>query len=108
MTETIATITLDDLVTLQPEKVVVDKNPSLPYIGLEHIAQGSPRLLGYLPSTASISTNCSFAKDDILFGKLRPNLRKSIRAPFPGYCSTNILVLRSRVGVNPAFAAQVL
>ncbi len=98
---------LDDLVELRLEKSNGVKDPRRPYIGLEHIAQGRPRLLGWLPSEASVSINCLFEADDILFGKLRPNLRKSLRAPFPGYCSTDILVLRAKEGVDPGFAGHV-
>jgi type I restriction enzyme S subunit len=98
---------LGELVALQTEKIVANKDPRLPYVGLEHIEQGSPKLLGVAESTASSSTNSVFAQDDILFGKLRPNLRKSIRAPFAGYCSTDILVLRCLDGVAPAFAGHV-
>src|SRR5207248_909996 len=43
----------------------------------------------------------------ILFGKLRPNLKKSLLAPFDGYCSTDILVLRCLEGVIPSFASYV-
>lgn len=99
--------TLDVLVTLRSERVAALKNRELPYIGLEHIAQGAPRLLGSASSDSSTSANSVFSKDDILFGKLRPYLRKSIRAPFDGYCSTDILVLRCRDGILPSFAAHV-
>lgn len=98
---------LDDLVALQTEKIFVNKDPKLPYIGLEHMAQGEPRLLGTANSSSSISVNAVFKKGDILFGKLRPNLRKSIKAPFDGYCSTDILVLRSQDGVVPGFSAHI-
>ena len=107
MNECAQTAPLDELVELRPEKVAGNKDPYLPYIGLEHIAQGQPRLFGSLPSSASVSINCYFAEDDILFGKLRPNLRKSLRAPFAGYCSTDILVLRAREGVLSNYAAHV-
>jgi type I restriction enzyme, S subunit len=103
----IPTATLDELVALQTEKVAGTKEPSLPYIGLEHIAQRQPRLLGSAASSVSISTNSCFTKSDILFGKLRPNLRKSVRAEFVGYCSTDILVLRCRDAVRPEFAGHV-
>ncbi len=107
MNEGLSTVGLDELVELRPEKVATNKDPNLPYIGLEHIAQGQPHLLGSLPSSASVSINCYFSKDDILFGKLRPNLRKSLKAPFAGYCSTDIIVLRARDGVLPSYAAHV-
>lgn len=101
------TVPLDALVELRLEKVASCKDPELPYVGLEHLAAGRPKLLGTLPSSASVSINGVFARDDILFGKLRPNLRKSLRAPFPGYCSTDILVLRARDGIRPDFAGHL-
>ena len=108
MSGTIHTSALDELVELRLEMVAGNKDPNLPYIGLEQIAQGQPRLLGTLPSSSSVSINGQFSKDDILFGKLRPNLRKSLKVSFAGYCSTDILVLRSRIGVRPDFAGHVL
>jgi type I restriction enzyme S subunit len=104
---TLPTRKLDEIVELRAEKSNGRKYANRPYVGLEHIAQGSPRLLGWLPSEASVSANNLFEKDDILFGKLRPNLRKSIRAPFAGYCSTDILVLRALEGIAPRFAGHV-
>lgn len=98
---------LSALVELRTEKIAGEKDPNLPYIGLEHIAQGEPLLLGTLPSTNSISTNCVFETGDILFGKLRPNLRKSLQIGFRGYCSTDILVLQTRQGAHPGFAARI-
>src|SRR5262249_33845540 len=73
----------------------------------EHMAQGEPRLLGTSPSSESVSVNSVFEREDILFGKLRPNLRKCLSAPFAGYCSTDILVLRAREGVNARYASYV-
>ncbi len=92
---------------LQNKKAFSGKDLRLPYVGLEHIAQGAPTLLGTADSSSSVSVNSLFEKDDILFGKLRPNLRKSLRAPFRGYCSTDILVLRCREGIVPGFAGHV-
>ncbi|WP_295435521.1 hypothetical protein [uncultured Thiodictyon sp.] len=107
MTSPVLETTVDELVTLQNEKVFANKSAQLPYVGLEHIASGKPRLLGVAESSSSLSVNSVFQKDDILFGKLRPNLRKSLRAPFPGYCSTDILVLRCMPGIMPTFAGHV-
>jgi type I restriction enzyme S subunit len=89
----VSTKAIGDLVSLQTEKVFDNKDPELPYIGLEHLASGQPRLIGAARADESTSVNSVFRTDDILFAKLRPNLRKSVRAPFDGYCSTDILVL---------------
>ncbi|MNS06029.1 EcoKI restriction-modification system protein HsdS [compost metagenome] len=99
---------LSALVTPVDAKITVRKNPTRPYVGLENIPSRGAQLLGWALASSSISTNSIFQAGDILFGKLRPNLRKCIVAPFEGYCSTDILVLRSNEGVDPSFAGNVL
>lgn len=99
---------LSALVTPVDAKITIRKDPSKPYIGLEHIPSRGSQLLGWSQAASSISTNSIFRCDDVLFGKLRPNLRKCIVAPFDGYCSTDILVLRANEGVDPSFAGKVL
>jgi type I restriction enzyme, S subunit len=96
---------IDDLVQVVNTKVEADKDPTKPYVGLEHMQSHSPALIGWATAQESRSTNSVFAAGDILFGKLRPNLRKSVLAPFDGYCSTDVLVLRGREGVDPRFVA---
>ena len=107
MTDRLPSRKLAELVTLRTEKVVGAKDPNKPYIGLEHMASGEPFLLGIARADSSISTNSVFYRGDILFGKLRPNLRKSIQAYFDGYCSTDILVLQPNSGFDPGFVARV-
>ena len=99
---------LGALVALQTAKAFGIKDPKRPYVGLEQLASGEPQILGTLPISESVSVNSVFETGDILFGKLRPNLRKCAAAPFPGYCSTDILVLRARPGVSDRFAAHAL
>lgn len=98
---------LERLVAIRNERVSGDKNPDWPYIGLEHLAQGEPTLLGTLPSSASVSINSVFYPNDILFGKLRPNLQKSLQVWFPGYCSTDIIVFQTAKGIYSGFAAKI-
>jgi type I restriction enzyme, S subunit len=99
--------TLADLVVPIDIKISSRKDPARPYVGLENIPSRGADLLGWEPASASISTNSVFAPGDILFGKLRPNLRKSVLASFDGYCSTDILVLRAREGIHAGFAGKV-
>lgn len=101
-------IPLESLVDLETTKAAGPKDPSRPYVGLEHMASGSSTLLGSHPSSYSNGVNCVFEANDILFGKLRPNLRKCVLAPFGGFCSTDILVLRAKEGVNCRYASRVL
>jgi len=97
---------LSKISNLITDRIVYKKDESLPYIGLEYIEQGSPFLIGKGESQDSTSTNTVFRTGDILFGKLRPNLRKSLRVDFDGYCSTDILVIRASPGYSAEFVAR--
>lgn len=81
---------------------------NLPYVGLEHIAQGSGVLLNVGQSTTVTSAKTKFLAGDVLFGKLRPNLRKVARPEFAGVCSTDILAIRPKNGTSAEFLFHVL
>lgn len=66
-------------------------------IELEHLSQITGQLLGYVNSDEQKSIKNVFKKNDILFGKLRPYLRKFWIAEFDGVCSSEIWVLS---GIN--------
>lgn len=100
-------VRLDAIAVLVTERATANKNSTWPYVGLEHVPSGGSRLLGFAQSNESSSTNNIFHKGDILFGKLRPRLRKSVQAALDGYCSTDILVLRPRPDVDSQFAGYV-
>ena len=68
---------------------------STPYIGLEHLAQGFPTFVGRGVESEVRSSKTAFKAGDILFGKLRPYLRKGAQADFDGISSTDILVFRA-------------
>ena len=65
------------------------------YLGLEHFAKGFPELVGRGIESDVKSGKSAFKPNDVLFGKLRPYLRKAVKATFNGICSTDILVFRS-------------
>jgi len=73
------------------------------YLGLEHLASGFPVLVGRGNETDVRSGKTAFRKGDILFGKLRPYLRKSVLIDEDGICSTDILVFRSTESCLPEF-----
>jgi type I restriction enzyme, S subunit len=98
---------LDELATTSNEVILSKKNPHLPYIGLENMPSRGSRISTWEMASASISTNLVFKKGDTLFGKLRPNLRKACLAPFDGYCSTDILVLRPKLGHDSAYIVKI-
>jgi type I restriction enzyme S subunit len=73
------------------------------YLGLEHLASGRPALVGRGKETDVKSGKTEFRAGDVLFGKLRPYLRKSTMAPEDGICSTDILVFRPTKKATPEF-----
>lgn len=99
---------LGSVVRLIGERSAGLKDPSKPYVGLEHIRPGGGSLVGLGIAEDSVSLNSSFHAGDVLFGKLRPRLRKSVQVSFEGYCSTDILVLRPSELTHPCFAGYLL
>lgn len=103
-------VLFSDVVSLVKEKF--DPNHSQEYrdcIELEHIESETGRLLG-VTNTSKLSSqkNC-FQTKDVLFGKLRPYLKKYIFADFNGVCSTEIWVLRSNSKIClPEYLFQII
>ena len=74
-------------------------------VELEHIEQGTGRLLGYTETSEESSLKSVFQEDDVLFGKLRAYLRKFWLASCKGVCSTEIWAL---VAKQPLLTPQFL
>lgn len=70
----------------------------VPYVGLEHMPSGSPRITQCGTAAGLASQVVAFEPGDILFGRLRPYLMKVAWADFAGVCSPEILVLRPTTG----------
>ena len=66
---------------------------NLPCIELEHLSQNTGKILGTIKSCEQQSTKNLFEKNSVLFGKLRPYLRKFAKPKFKGVCSSEIWVL---------------
>lgn len=84
------------LATLRNERRS-DVSTETTYIGLEDVEAGSGK---YKPTNGSSrqsedSTVGIFYEGDVLYGKLRPYLRKAIVSEMEGCCSTEFLVLRA-------------
>ncbi len=73
------------------------------YLGLEHLASGFPSLVGRGTESDVHSSKTTFRSGDVLFGKLRPYLRKSVLVNEDGICSTDILVFRATERCLPEF-----
>jgi type I restriction enzyme, S subunit len=84
---------LKDMVSLRNEKST-EKSEAQDYLELEDLEQGTGRLLS-IRSTANVeSAVMKFYKGDVLFGKLRPYLRKYYLATFDGKCTGEILAFK--------------
>ena len=90
------TYELKELVSLSKEKYNPKKaTEDLPCIELEHIEGETGRLLGYTNSLAQGSIKNRFRPGNVLYGKLRPYLRKFYFPDFEGVCSSEIWVLHN-------------
>lgn len=56
----------------------------------------------------SKSTKTAFAKGDVLYGKLRPYLNKVVVADAPGYCTTEIIPIRTFGFIDPSYVCYAL
>ena len=86
---------------IDPGRVAADT----PYIGLQHMPSRSVALTDWGETGSVSSGKSAFEVGDILFGTLRPHLRKVGIAPVDGLCSTDIAVLNVRI---PKWSAFVL
>lgn len=88
-------VRLGDAVQLSKERLDPRKNHNArTCIELEHIEAETGRILGSIQSDQQASIKAVFGPGDILFGKLRPYLRKFAAPEFEGVCSTEIWVLK--------------
>jgi type I restriction enzyme S subunit len=72
-----------------------DIDPATPYVGLEHLEPESGRWRWVPAGDATVrSPKGIFQAGDVLYGRLRPNLRKCCVATVDGVCSADIFVLR--------------
>ena len=98
---------LSDVAEQRIEKVVPAETDRRPYVALEHLGPGGTALLGWADAGSANSTKTVFHAGDVLFGKLRPYLRKAARAPFDGLCSTDILPLFGKSPLDTCYLAQL-
>ena len=100
-------VRLSEVADHRTEKTVPVEADARRYVALEHLAQGSPILLGWSAAGRATSAKTVFRAGDVLFGRLRPYLRKAAPAPFDGLCSTDILALFTRENLDARYLAQL-
>ena len=85
------TALLGEVVSIRNHKVLPSVlAPDTPCVELEHIGQADGRLLATSTARDSTSSRYAFQSGDVLFGRLRPYLRKYLHADFDGICTTEI------------------
>lgn len=100
--------TLGEILEPSRSRALPSESPDTPYVGLEHIESQTMRLLGHAFGRDVRSSSLRFSINDVLYGKMRPNLNKVWVAEFDGLCSSEFLVLPKRDGINSRFLAMRL
>ncbi|CRX45678.1 type I restriction enzyme%2C S subunit [Yersinia enterocolitica] len=98
---------ISELISNKSEKYNPQDGISYPCVELDCISQEDGKLLKTVNSLLQKSIKNTFKKGDVLFGKLRPYLRKYILAPFDGVCSSEIWVLKG-ILMNNYFLYQFI
>lgn len=79
------------------------------YVGLEHItSEGEFEGVGSVDAGELASTKFRFGPEHILYGKLRPYLRKVAQPTFSGICSTEIVPILPHVGTDSRYLLHFL
>ena len=68
----------------------------LKYVGMENIETGSGKLLGLQNGADVLSTTFRFHSGYVMYGRLRPYLKKVFVADFEGCCSTEIFPIETK------------
>lgn len=91
-------------VNLRKDKYQPTLRQNIPCVELECITKNSGEITHTMASSTLSSIKNHFSKGDVVFGKLRPYLRKYALPQYDGVCSTEIWVLRPKVGLcSPKF-----
>lgn len=82
----------------------------LPHVTLEDVESGTGRLRSDYERAAKPGDESviAFRPGDVLFGKLRPYLEKSLLCNDEGYCSPELLVLRPLAGISSRYLAYIV
>ncbi len=89
------TLLFSDICSLSKERIPAENAGECVCIELEHLESGTGRRLGCTNAKLQSSIKSVFSPNDVLFGKLRPYLRKYWLADCAGICSTEIWVLKA-------------
>ncbi len=97
---------LGEVCELRGETVSPEMFAETVYVGLEHIDSGESKLKRYGLGSEVRSSKSRFYEKDVLYGKLRPYLNKSVFAEIDGICSTDILVFKTKNQLDSEFLSH--
>ena len=100
-------VRLGDVAEIRRKQILPHEGDSRPFVGLENMISGGA-LNGHGSADESISNKTVFSEGDTLYGKLRPNLRKVVRAEFDGVCSTDILAICASERLTGSFLNHLI
>ena len=96
-TDALASVAVLDRQSIHPSEV----DAETPYLGLEHLdGDGGIDCVETVESAGLKSNKFHFSDRHVLFGKLRPYLRKTVRPEFSGVCSTDIIPILPKGGLS--------
>lgn len=75
----------------------------MPYLGMENIGSGNGMVISDGDISCVVGTTNLFRKGDVLYGKLRPYLKKVVVAEYDGCCSTEIVPLKCNDRLYPDY-----
>jgi type I restriction enzyme, S subunit len=103
-------VQLDSVADIERESVQAGKISSgSTYVGLENITSDGEFLKVTDVEAGELgSSKFLFSKDHVLYGKLRPYLRKIARPSFSGICSTDIVPIRPGPGLDKGYLFHYL
>ena len=96
---------LGDCITYEKKNA---KGSSLPYVGMENITSQSMDLIGEIAIPEKPKSSFHFNKRHVLFGRLRPYLRKVLVPNFEGQCSNEIFCIKPKENIIREFLAYWL
>lgn len=100
---------LDNIIEISKEKYnPIKDEENYKCIELENLSQQTGIVLGFHDSKEQLSTKNKFKENEILFGKLRPYLKKYWYAEFDGVCSSEIWVLRGKKGISNNYVHKLI
>jgi type I restriction enzyme, S subunit len=102
-------VKMSDICDIVRESIRAGDRPELKYIGLENIESMTGQYLEATEERSDVnSTTVYFDSKFILFSKLRPYLNKVFLPTFEGKCTSELIPLVPKEGVNKEFLASFL